>query len=99
MAIDTAASEATIGPAHPLACLTGPEIEAAVTVLRESGRLTDAARFAYFGLDEPPKEAVTGFAPGDPVDRRVRVVIAPGPGAEVVEAVGGGNAPAPGAVS
>src|SRR5262249_56454572 len=51
------------------------------------GRLTDAARFAYFGLDEPPKEAVTGFAPGDPVDRRVRVVIAPGPGAEVVEAI------------
>jgi primary-amine oxidase len=87
MAIDTAASEATMRPAHPLECLTGTEIKAAVTVLRESGRLTDAARFAYFGLEEPPKNVVTGFAPGDPVDRRVRVVIVPGPGAEVVEAV------------
>jgi primary-amine oxidase len=69
MAIDTAASEATMRPAHPLECLT------------------DAARFAYFGLEEPPKGVVTGFAPGDPVERRVRVVIVPGPGAEVVEAV------------
>ena len=87
MAIDTAASEATMRPAHPLESLTGAEIETAVAVLRESGWLTDAARFAYFGLDEPPKEVVTGFAPGAPVDRRVRVVIVPGPAADVVEAV------------
>ncbi len=87
MAIETAASEATMRPAHPLESLTAAEIETAAAVLRESGRLTDAARFAYFGLEEPPKDVVTGFAPGDPVDRRVRVVIVPGPGAEVVEAV------------
>ena len=87
MAIDTAASEATMRPAHPLESLTAAEIETAVAVLRESGRLTDAARFAYFGLDEPPKEAVTDFAPGDAVERRVRVVIVPGPAADVVETV------------
>jgi primary-amine oxidase len=87
MAIDTAASEASMRPAHPLEPLTGAEIETATAVLRESGRLTDAARFAYFGLDEPTKDAVTGFAAGDPLERRVRVVIVPGPTADVVEAV------------
>jgi len=87
MAIDTAASAATMRPAHPLEPLSGAEIATATAVLRDTGRLSDAARFAYFGLDEPPKEAVTGFAPGDPVDRRVRVVLVPGPAADVVEAV------------
>jgi primary-amine oxidase len=87
MAIDTAASEAAMRPAHPLESLTGPEIETAVAVLREGGRLNDAARFAYFGLEEPPKEVVTGFTAGDRVDRRVRVVIVLGPSAHVVEAV------------
>ena len=87
MAIDTEASEATMRPAHPLESLTGPEIETAVAVLREGGRLTDAARFAYFALEEPSKEVVTGFAAGDRVERRVRVVIVTGPAAHVVEAV------------
>src|SRR5918995_2616123 len=87
MAIDTAASESTMRPTHPLEALTATEIETAMAVLREDGRLTDAARFAYFGLDEPPKGVVAGFAAGDPVERRVRVVIVPGPAADVVEAV------------
>lgn len=87
MAIDTAASESTMRPTHPLEALTAAEIETAVAVLREDGRLTDAARFAYFGLDEPSKDVVAGFAAGDPVERRVRVVIVPGPAADVVEGV------------
>jgi primary-amine oxidase len=87
MAIDTAASESTMRPTHPLESLTAGEIETAVAVLREAGRLTDAARFAYFGLDEPAKEVVASFEAGDPVRRRVRVVIVPGPAADVVEAV------------
>jgi primary-amine oxidase len=87
MAIDTAASESTMRPAHPLESLTAGEIEAAVAVLRADGRLTDAARFAYFGLDEPAKDVVAGFAAGRAVERRVRVVIVPGPAANVVEAV------------
>ena len=87
MAIDTAASESTMRPAHPLESLTAAEIETAVAVVREQDKLTDAARFAYFGLEEPSKDAVAGFAAGDPVERRVRVVIVPGPSAEIVEAV------------
>jgi primary-amine oxidase len=87
MAIDTEASESTMRPAHPLESLTAGEIETSVAVLRADGRLTDAARFAYFGLDEPAKDVVAGFVPGDAVERRVRVVIVPGPAADVVEAV------------
>jgi len=87
MAIDAAASEATMRPAHPLEPLSAAEIKTAAAVIRDTGRLTDDARFAYFGLDEPPKEAVSGFAAGDPVERRVRVVLVPGPVADVVEAV------------
>jgi primary-amine oxidase len=87
MAIDTAASEATMQPAHPLESLTGAEIKTAAAVLRADERLTGAARFAYFGLDEPPKAEVATFADGDPMERRVRVVIVPGPAADVVEAV------------
>ena len=87
MAIDTAASESTMRPAHPLESLTAGEIEMAAEVVRADGRLTDAARFAYFGLEEPAKDVVAGFAAGDPVERRVRVVIVPGPAADVVEVI------------
>jgi primary-amine oxidase len=87
MAIDTAPTGSGTRSAHPLDALSAKEIETAAEVLRAEGRLTDAALFAYFGLDEPPKEVVAGFTGGDPVDRRVRVVIVPEPAADVVEAV------------
>jgi primary-amine oxidase len=88
MAIDTAASEPTTRPpAHPLEPLTAAEIEVAAAVLREDRRVDDAARFAYFGLEEPPKDVVATFAAGAPVERRVRVVVVPGPAADVTEAV------------
>jgi primary-amine oxidase len=87
MAVDTAASESTMRPAHPLEALTAAEIEQAAAVVRAEGKLTEASHFAYFGLDEPSKDAVARFSAGDVVERRVRVVAVPGPAAEVVEAV------------
>ncbi len=72
---------------HPLAALTPAEISAAVAAVRDTGRLTDAARFAYVGLVEPDKAAVRAHRPGDPVVRRVRCSIVPGPECSVVEAV------------
>ena len=87
MAIDTAPTGSGTRSAHPLDALGAAEIETAADVLRADGRLTDAALFAYFGLDEPSKQVVVGFTAGDPVERRVRVVIVPGPAADVVEAV------------
>ncbi len=77
-------TEATL---HPLEMLRGPEIEAAVQLVRDTGRLTEAARFAYIGLAEPEKDAMVAFAEGTPVARRVRLVIVPGPQASVIEVV------------
>src|SRR2546430_8893023 len=87
MAVDTAATGSGTRSAHPLDALDPAEIQAAGDVLRADSRVPDAALFAYFGLDEPSKDAVTGFTAGDPVDRRVRVLVVPGPAADVVEAV------------
>src|SRR5437588_44636 len=87
MAIDTAPTGSGTRSAHPLDALDPAEIQAAGDVLRADSRVPDAALFAYFGLDEPSKDAVAGFTAGHPVDRRVRVVVVPGPAADVVEAV------------
>ena len=72
---------------HPLSMLSEQEISAAVAVARESGRLGERARFAHVALQEPPKDEVRAFKVGDPVDRRVRLVIVNGPHADVIEAV------------
>ena len=77
---------ATAAP-HPLDPLGEDEIRTAVRVARASGRIDDAARFAAIVLHEPPKAEVLAHAPGEPVPRRVRLTIVPGPGCEVIEAV------------
>ena len=72
---------------HPLDALRPEEVEAAVATVRASGRLTEAARFSYIALQEPPKEEVLDHRPGHPTPRRVRVQILLGPGLDMVEAV------------
>ena len=72
---------------HPLATLRADEIAAAVAAVRATGRLDDTARFSLVTLDEPSRRAVSEFRPGDPVDRRVRVVVVPGPEDRVAEVV------------
>jgi primary-amine oxidase len=72
---------------HPLDMLHASEVESAIKILRADPRLTEAARFAYVGLAEPPKDVARGWAPGSPVDRALRVTIVPGPKADVIEAV------------
>ncbi|MFB4268134.1 primary-amine oxidase [Nonomuraea sp. GTA35] len=60
---------------HPLDPLTPGEIAAARTVLATAGLLKDTTRFAYTGLEEPPKDALLAYSPGTPLDRRVRVLL------------------------
>lgn len=60
--------------------LTAAEIEAAVAAVRASGRIGDTARFATVALAEPPKG-------DDAAERRARLVVVPGPEADVVEAI------------
>ena len=64
---------------HPLAMVTGDEITRAVEIIRATGRLTDAARFAHVVLHEPAKETLAPWKPGDPVDRELRALVVPGP--------------------
>ncbi len=72
---------------HPLASLTADEIAAAVAAVQAHPAFTDATRFAYIGLLEPTREQVRAWAPGQPVERRVRLMLVPGPEANVVETV------------
>lgn len=54
---------------HPLATLSADELRRAVAILRRSGVLTDAARIAYLGLEEPDRRDLLA---GCPVPRRAR---------------------------
>jgi primary-amine oxidase len=72
---------------HPLEPLTADEILRSVKTVRDTGRLDDAARFATITLEDPPKAALSSRQPADPVVRRVRLVIVPGPESTVIEAV------------
>ncbi len=72
---------------HPLEMLNGAEVEAAVGIARAHRELPESARFAYIGLDEPTKDELTGAFDGEAPARRVRLVIVPGPTADVIEAV------------
>jgi primary-amine oxidase len=74
-------------PTHPLEMLTGAEIERAAEVLRASGRVAENALYASLVLHEPDKADLAQWKPGDPVTRRVRATIVPGPENMVVEAV------------
>jgi primary-amine oxidase len=60
---------------HPLDPLTAAEVEATAEIIRESGRVSEAALFVSVALDEPPKDQVLSFADGDEIDRRAFVVL------------------------
>ena len=71
---------------HPLDMLTPDEVRRAVDVLRASGRVEPSALFAHVVLDEPAKDVLARWQPGDPLGRRVRVLLVPGPALDMVEA-------------
>ncbi len=81
-------ADATLPPVrHPLEPLRADEITAAVAAVRASGRITEAALFSTVTLAEPTKESVVAHRPGDRVERRIHLLIVPGPEASVIEAV------------
>jgi len=61
--------------AHPLEPLTAREIELAVAILKQERSLTMLQRFVTVTLQEPPKEKVLAFRPGDPIEREAFAVI------------------------
>ncbi|TCO50405.1 primary-amine oxidase [Kribbella antiqua] len=76
---------------HPLDPVSADEFLAARDVLEKAGLLSPSTRFAYMGLDEPPKQDVLE---DDVVDRRVRaflIDVATGELADVVVSVSRGD--------
>ena len=63
-------------PAHPLDPATAAEYLAGRDILAAAGLLTDPVRFAYYGLEEPPKDEVLagGRGAGQP-NRRLRAFL------------------------
>src|SRR5262245_57624918 len=60
---------------HPLQGLSADEIRSARQLLVDQGLVTETTRFAYLGLEEPPKADVLAHQPGTAVDRRVRAIL------------------------
>ena len=58
--------------AHPLDQVSAAEYRAGREVLAAAGLLGESVRFAYYGLDEPPKDDVLG---GRAADRRLRAFL------------------------
>ena len=57
---------------HPLDPATAEEYRAGREILTAAGLLTDPVRFAYYGLEEPPKDEVLS---GGPTERRLRAFL------------------------
>ncbi len=64
----------TVTVTHPLDPLTAEEIAAAVAAVRAAQPL-ERPTFSLVALVDPPKDVVVRFAPGDPIERRARVVV------------------------
>ncbi|MBD3003818.1 primary-amine oxidase [Streptomyces sp. 5-10] len=60
-------------PTHPIAMLTTEEVHAACAILETSRRLGPSVRFVSVVPEEPNKAELRAFAPGDAVDRLLRV--------------------------
>jgi primary-amine oxidase len=68
-------SQADAQPGHPLDPVNAAEYRAGRHVMAAAGLLGEAVRFAYYGLEEPPKDDVlTGGTKSTP-DRRLRAFL------------------------
>jgi primary-amine oxidase len=73
--------------AHPLDPATAGEYLAGRQILADAGLLGETARFAYYGLEEPPKGEVLAATPGNGPGRRLRaflIDVATGESADVI---------------
>jgi primary-amine oxidase len=60
---------------HPLEPLTAQEVQLAVTLLKEHGKVTPTTRFVSVSLKEPAKEVVTQFTAQQPIRREAKAVL------------------------
>lgn len=72
---------------HPLSLLSPDEVRVTKDVLLAAGELPEGASVAHIVLDEPDKATLARWQPGDPVVRRTRALVVPGPELTMVELV------------
>jgi primary-amine oxidase len=60
---------------HPLEPLTADEVQLAVTILKDSGKVTRTMRFVSLSLKEPAKDLVHGFTGTQPIRREAFAVL------------------------
>ena len=70
-----AGETASAHPAHPLDPATAAEYLAGHDIMAAAGLLAEPVRFAYYGLEEPPKDEVLASADTKATDRRLRAFL------------------------
>jgi len=70
---------------HPHDPLTADEVTRSVAAVRADGRLPEGSLFATVEVAEPTRAEMADFRAGTPLERTIRIVALPGPGASVVE--------------
>jgi len=60
---------------HPLEPLTAAEVQLAVTILKDAGKVTPTTRFISVSLKEPNKEFVHAFSGTEPIRREAFAVL------------------------
>ena len=60
---------------HPLEPLTAPEVQLAVKLLKEAGKVTPTTRFVSVSLEEPDKAFVHAFSGRESIGREAFVVL------------------------
>ncbi|WP_418003552.1 primary-amine oxidase [Mycobacterium sp. PDNC021] len=65
----------TTTPDHPLTPLSADEIREVRRIVGAHGLLGESVRFVYAALEEPHKDVVLAFQPGDPIERRARIML------------------------
>ena len=81
-------TDTAIKLAHPLDPATGAEYLAGRQILAAAGLLAESVRFAYYGLEEPPKHDVLGAVSADRRLRAFLIDVATGESADVVVSLG-----------
>jgi primary-amine oxidase len=65
----------TVETLHPLEPLSAEEITTAVSIARSERELSQYFRFACVTLNEPPKDFVLNFKPGDKIEREAFIIL------------------------
>ena len=72
---------------HPLEPLSEVEVKAAVAIVKADQRATDTCRFVTVVLNEPGKQRVLNYKPGDGIEREAFVILLDNASGQCAEAV------------